>query len=268
MKIPAVANAVGYFQEDLIAEALEEKIKRKPIPWKKWTAIAACLALLISMPFAIRAWEESKVVYRGADYAIAQENGEFYLRIPKGSLKDYGSLNIGLSPPPDIYFGSVAQMKAFLLKGSFTNDQLLKIHSFEKASNGLPAMLDLNAIWEPKLPEELHAARVIWRGVNYEHWFGDGKHRGTISVLSEAKYIEAKEQYAKVSSEAVVVETYSVDGFQVTVQVQYGSTADIFGEGNGIYYHAHLERFPKVANMEWLKGIGLQLYTDTAAETD
>jgi hypothetical protein len=64
----------------------------------------------------------------------------------------------------------------------------------------------------------------------------------------------------------VVVETYTMGGFQITVQVEYGAKTDIFGEGNGIYYHAHLERFPKVANMEWLKGIGLQLYTDTAAE--
>jgi hypothetical protein len=267
MKIPAVAKAVGYFHEDLIAGAMEDKIQRKPIRWQKWAALAACLAILLCIPFAHTVWEDAKVVHQGADYAIAQENGEFYLIMYKEGVRpNYGDVGVALTPPPDIYFASVADMKDFLLEGKFTNEHLLNISGFEKASNGLPAMLDLNAIWEPKLPEELRVGRVTWRGVNYAYLFGDGKHQGKISVLSETKYKEAKERYTKAPSENVVVETYTMDGFQITVQVEYGAKTDIFGEGNGIYYHAHLERFPKVANMEWLKEIGLQLYTDIAAE--
>ena len=266
MKIPSVVNALGHFHEDLIAEALEEKIKRKPIAWRKWVTVAACLAILVGTMFAYWSWENSKVVYRGADYSIAQENGEFYLLIPSGVFLGNDLSFSVQTPPPDIYFASVADMKAFLLEGKFTNEHLIKIRGFEKASNGYVAMLDLNAIWEPKLPEELYAARVTWYGVNYEYLIGDGKHQGKISVLSETKYKEAKERYTKAPSKNVVVETYTMDGFQITVQVEYGAKTDIFGEGNGIYYHIHLERFPKVANMEWLKQIGLQLYTDTAAE--
>ena len=108
---------------------------------------------------------------------------------------------------------------------------------------------------------------MIWRGVNYEYWIADGRQQGTLSVLSQKKFAEAKEQYAVESSQGVIVEKHTMDGFEITVQWQYGGkTVDIFGEGNGIYFHGHLVNFSQAADMEWLKGIGLQLYTDTAAE--
>lgn len=269
MKIPAVAKAVGYFHEDLIAEAMEDKIQRKPIPWKKWTAIAACLAAVLAVIAIGNVMENLTLVHRGEDYTIKRGNDGYYLVSRKVTWADFGWNGVGLAPPgyTQIYFLSTGEMKEFLLKGDFTLEQLYTIQSFEKNRNGDIAMLDLQKIWEPKLPEGMRTARVIWRGVNYEYWIADGRQQGTLSVLSQKKFAEAKEQHAVESSQGVIVEKHTMDGFEITVQWQYGGkTVDIFGEGNGIYFHGHLVNFSQAADMEWLKGIGLQLYTDTAAE--
>lgn len=272
MKIPAVAKAVGYFHEDLIAEAMEDKIQRKPIRRQKWAALAACLAAVLAVIVIGNAVENRNLVHRGEDYVIKKGSDGYYLLSRKVSVAGLGGNSFVCMLPPSmtstqIFFLSTGEMKEFLLKGDFTLEQLYTIQSFEKNRNGDIAMLDLQKIWEPKLPEGMRTARVIWRGVNYEYWIADGRQQGTLSVLSQKKFAEAKEQHAVESSQGVIVEKHTMDGFEITVQWQYGGkTVDIFGEGNGIYFHGHLVNFSQAADMEWLKGIGLQLYTDTAAE--
>ena len=263
MKIPAVANAMGYLGEGIIAEAMEDKIKRKPIAWRKWVTVAACLAVVLAVIAIGNVITNRNVVHRGKDYAVAYENGEYYLMLPKLSAQQILGAYGSVPAPPDIFFSSAEDMKTFLLKGSLTLEQYLKLIHFEKASNGKVAMLDLNAIWEPKLPEGMHTARVIWRGMSYEYWISNGEIRGELSVLSEKSYNTAKEKCFAEKSNAEVVEQYTADGFEITIRVRAGKIADIFGEGNGIYYHAHLKDFPKIADMEWLKSIGLQLYIET-----
>ena len=47
MKIPKIAEAIGFIDDDLIALA-EESARRPRVTWKRWTAAAACVALLIA----------------------------------------------------------------------------------------------------------------------------------------------------------------------------------------------------------------------------
>ena len=47
MKIPKTANAVGYIDDDLIANATENGTQTKRISWLKWGSLAACFAVLV-----------------------------------------------------------------------------------------------------------------------------------------------------------------------------------------------------------------------------
>ena len=49
MKIPKIANAVGYIDDDLIKAAGENKRTTKRKSWVKWGAIAACVSLCIAL---------------------------------------------------------------------------------------------------------------------------------------------------------------------------------------------------------------------------
>lgn len=58
MKIPKIANAVGYIDDDLINAAGENKRTTKHKLWVKWGAIAACFAVCVALgaiflPFVI-----------------------------------------------------------------------------------------------------------------------------------------------------------------------------------------------------------------------
>ena len=58
MKIPKIANAVGYIDDDLIKAAGENKSTTKRKSWVKWGAVAACVSLCIALgaiflPFVI-----------------------------------------------------------------------------------------------------------------------------------------------------------------------------------------------------------------------
>lgn len=55
MKTPKIANAVGHIDDDLVVAATERK-KAKSSLWLKWSAVAACLALIVSIGFAIPHW--------------------------------------------------------------------------------------------------------------------------------------------------------------------------------------------------------------------
>lgn len=47
MRIPKTANAVGYIDDDLIANATENEAQTKRISWLKWGSLAACFAVLV-----------------------------------------------------------------------------------------------------------------------------------------------------------------------------------------------------------------------------
>lgn len=53
MKIPKTANAVGYIDDDLIANATENGAQTKRISWPKWGSVAACFAVLVIAGAAI-----------------------------------------------------------------------------------------------------------------------------------------------------------------------------------------------------------------------
>ena len=55
MKIPKIANAVGYIDDELVVAATESK-KSKSKLWLRWGAVAACLVLVVSIGFAIPHW--------------------------------------------------------------------------------------------------------------------------------------------------------------------------------------------------------------------
>ena len=49
MKIPKIANAVGYIDDDLIKAAAENQRTTKRKSWVKRGAIAACIAVCIAL---------------------------------------------------------------------------------------------------------------------------------------------------------------------------------------------------------------------------
>ena len=51
MKTPRIAKAVEHIDDDLISAAADSKRSQSPGSWLKWTAIAACLILVVAMAF-------------------------------------------------------------------------------------------------------------------------------------------------------------------------------------------------------------------------
>ena len=49
MSIPKMANAMGYIDDDLVSGAVEYKRTKKKNSWIKWTAMAACLCLVVGL---------------------------------------------------------------------------------------------------------------------------------------------------------------------------------------------------------------------------
>lgn len=53
MKIPRIANAVGYIDDDLVTMATESKKQVKPTRWFKWGSLVACFVLLAIIGLAV-----------------------------------------------------------------------------------------------------------------------------------------------------------------------------------------------------------------------
>ena len=53
MKIPRMANSVGYIDDDLVCAATEGKKKNRHNPWFKWGATVACFALILAASIVI-----------------------------------------------------------------------------------------------------------------------------------------------------------------------------------------------------------------------
>lgn len=49
MSIPKMAKAMGYIDDDLVSGAVEYKRTKKKNSWIKWTAMAACLCLVVGL---------------------------------------------------------------------------------------------------------------------------------------------------------------------------------------------------------------------------
>lgn len=76
MKIPRIANAVGYLDDELVVEAATYG-KKKKSPWLKWGAAAACLAMLILAGILLSSLVRGRMASDGKDkryreYTLAQ----------------------------------------------------------------------------------------------------------------------------------------------------------------------------------------------------
>ncbi len=53
MKVPRVVTAMNYLDDDLISDAIEYSPKKKKPVWMKWSALAACLCLVVVTAFSL-----------------------------------------------------------------------------------------------------------------------------------------------------------------------------------------------------------------------
>ena len=83
MKPEQIHDALNYLDDRLIEETEKLRQKKRPSPWKKWTALAACLCLVIAGSFAVLALtqrDQSK-----NECIIIENEEEFEEAAPEGA---------------------------------------------------------------------------------------------------------------------------------------------------------------------------------------
>ena len=188
MKIPAVANAMGYLGEGIIAEAMEDKIQRKPIRWQKWVAVAACLAVLVGLLYGMSLDSRATVVVDREKYEIWEYEGSFSLNVADSIRKKVASgSNGGFAIAPEhIYFDSVQEMRTTILEGKFTEDQLIIMQKyFSKNSMGEIVLFDLNNMCDIVLPEGVELKEITFYGANYCFDFQGSGLTGHLNLASK-----------------------------------------------------------------------------------
>ena len=75
MKPEQIHDALNFLDDSLIEETDRQRQRKRPSPWKKWTALAACLCLVIAGSFAVLVLTQRN---QSKNECISEENEEAY----------------------------------------------------------------------------------------------------------------------------------------------------------------------------------------------
>ena len=259
------------------------------------------LALMLLMMAGCAAAE--RTVAENDAYAVIEYNGIYTLRFrePLPSNKNNSGANGQLTGGEPITFRSVAEMKAAIEGGTFTEKQIETIRKYFKRSGNEILSLNTNKLYELVLPEGMEYQCVDWYGFSYVFQnCTDGKFSGYIDFETKEEHETSKEkmmdfleinkdvtQYQAEDRNATIYEyvspfdipiriyayTIESEGKIITVhevcrlsgKTESLSSFKICGEQDGGYFYGQF-RGNSRPTVEWLQSFGLTPYTQTAVK--
>ncbi len=259
---------------------------------KKWTILVA--AVLSVCVLALSGCASAPVAKNNL-FSVLKEDETYVLRFHEQQKTQAGSALSGSEAAHILEFSSVSEMKASILEGKFTEEDVQGILQFDKSAKGDIYLFDLDKMYEPVLPEGM-TYDVRWNGNAYafanlsglDGWnviAPNTKEEYDQNVEALYDFLEINDgikQSALEDREGTVYEYTSKFGKHVRVVV-YTLTSgnktmlvretysgdssassfsgiDFCGVDNGIYFEGSLNERASTSE-EWLLSFGIQPYT-------
>jgi hypothetical protein len=234
-------------------------------------------------------------------FAVKELNGERYLDFHNDSYRVAAnaiSQSSGLKEGYKITFKSIKEMKECIEQGKFTEDDLLGMQTFAKASNGKVSVCNTNALYDLKLPADTSLKEISWKGANYTFLAEKGLVAIGVKMVSKEvrdNYIaswdvESNSNLKVVSKEVesdstttivydnlafnyrsrIVLYTATVEGSVITYMEHYDyeKSKDLpwgisfWGENAGGYFYGTISGFEEIPSRDWLTSIAVVPYTE------
>ena len=271
---------------------------------KKSLLFLITLILLVSLCGCANVKDPGVEIYRNEQFAVKEHNGEQYLDFHNDSYRiaaDATSQNELISGH-SISFSSVKEMKDCIELGKFTEEDLIAMQKYVKASNGKVAICNTKNLYDLKMPENTSLTKINWYGATYTFIAEKGPVKIKVQLVSKEhwdKYIaswdvENNSNLEIVSKEVdpngattivydnlsfnyrskIVRYTATINGNTITYMENYdyersetlpwGMT--FWGESNGAYFYGTVSDFDETPSREWLTSFTVVPYVETVTE--
>ena len=238
-----------------------------------------------------------ETVVTTADYIIVKQGEQYLMRVTNdwiiSSLPGYTTIRYPT-------YKSVADMKAAILNNKFSATDYQAISVMGASTNGEIPLFNLDALYEPTLPNGRSYQEVRWFRDGYSFSFRNGYIDGSLYVLSKERFdqyvyedftnylnkdylsIEKTEQdstrggtiyyyRSRESSHKAYMHTFTQGEKTIHVREGYESiysdklySASIFGYDGENYYMVKIHKIEDVPTVEWYLTFGLTPYVEDA----
>ena len=121
-----------------------------------------------------------ETVVTTADYIIVKQGEQYLMRVTNDWIISSVPGCVAISHPT---YQSVADMKAAILNNKFSATDYQAISIMGASTNGEIPLFNLDALYEPTLPDSMRYKQVTWIGERYYFNFSNGNMTGSLYLL-------------------------------------------------------------------------------------
>jgi hypothetical protein len=260
---------------------------------KTWKIMFALTLALVLLAGCIAAPTE-QILAKTERYSVVDNGGSYSLRFYDQSSGNASSgANMSVKPE-EFLFSSLGEMKAAVLEGKFTDQQMQYIGThFSKNEKGDVLLFDMDNLCDISLPEGAEVTQISWKGKNYTFSFKTKDFTGDLMVCekSSMESYAAKNDVARKQEKIVKTEedpahngkiyyveggvgvrkhtqhTYSRENGMITVCVcdkvsDLSLAIRFWGEYNGVYFYGAIMDAHEAPSYEWFQNFGLKPFVE------